>query len=88
MESYITYRIAAWQFVNWIIRQAEQSNQLLLDPSTRKIAKGIVINWLIEVTELAVDLDPIAIDQQESHRALCRLDHFSKLYQTHQNGRT
>lgn len=79
--SYIHYRITAWRFVNWMICQAEKANGLQLDQSTRKIAKGFVINWLIEITELPVDLNPSTIAQEESDKALARLNQFRQKYQ-------
>jgi hypothetical protein len=64
-----------------MICQAEKANGLQLDQSTRKIAKGFVINWLIEITELPVDLNPSTIAQEESDKALARLNQFRQKYQ-------
>jgi arabinogalactan endo-1,4-beta-galactosidase len=67
---YIHYRIIAWQTVNQIIDQAEQTTQSPLDEATRRVAKGVVINWLIEVSQLPVDLVPETVPIQDSLQAL------------------
>lgn len=67
---YIQYRIAAWRTVNQMIANAEQMTQTQLDEATRRVAKGVVINWLIEVTRLPVDLIPETVPIQDSLQAL------------------
>lgn len=81
-DSYIAYRIAAWKTVNWMIQQAEAANKIHLGQNTRRTAQGFVINWLIEVTELPVDLKPDTVDILESQHALHRLKQFKHRYET------
>lgn len=81
-HSYIIYRIAAWKTVNWMIQQSEKANRIFLDQTTRRIAQGFVINWLIEVTELPVDLKPSTVSILESQRALDKLRQFKHDYQS------
>ncbi|WP_430688401.1 hypothetical protein [Leptolyngbya sp. AN03gr2] len=81
-EDYIAYRIAAWKFVNWTIAQAEIAHQVWLDASTRRVAKGYVINWVIEITQLPVDLVPSTLSPQECHTALNRLQQLKALYRS------
>ncbi|MGG6265415.1 hypothetical protein ACQ4M3_24460 [Leptolyngbya sp. AN03gr2] len=67
---YIQYRISAWQAVNQMIADAEQTTQTQLDEAGRRVAKGVVINWLIEKTCLPVDLIPETVPMQDSLQAL------------------
>lgn len=80
--AYITYRIAAWRFVNWIIHHAEQTQEVCLDEPTRKTAQGYVINWVIEFTQLPVDLTPCTIPIQESGLAFSRLQKLEQIYRS------
>ncbi|WP_156427127.1 hypothetical protein [Leptolyngbya sp. NIES-2104] len=67
---YIQYRITAWQTVNRLIAHAEQTTQTQLDDASRRVAKGVVVNWLIEKTHLPVDLIPETVSMQDSFQAL------------------
>lgn len=67
---YIQYRIQAWRTVNQMIADAEQATQTHLDEATCRVAKGVVINWLIEMTHLPVDLIPDMVPIQDSLQAL------------------
>jgi len=80
MEAYIEYRITAWQTVRRMIENAEEATQAQLDDSTRRTAKGFVINRLIEVTHLPVDLVPETVSQQDSLNAIHRLLQFCQAY--------
>jgi hypothetical protein len=77
---YIQYRITAWQTVNQIIDYAEQTTQTQLDEATRRVAKGVVINWLIELTQLPVDLAPETVPIQDSLHALQAVSSFCQAY--------
>lgn len=79
---YIRYRITAWQTVNQMIADAERTTQTQLDNGTRRIAKGIMINWLIELTQLPVDLVPETVPMQESFKALQAVSQLCQSYFT------
>jgi hypothetical protein len=77
---YIHYRITAWRTVNRMIDQAEQTMQSPLDEATRRVAKGVVINWLIEVSQLPVDLAPETVPIQDSLQALQAVSALCRAY--------
>ncbi|GAP99672.1 hypothetical protein [Leptolyngbya sp. NIES-2104] len=79
---YIQYRITAWQTVNQMIADAEQTAQIQLDGATRRVAKAVVINWLIEQTQLPVDLIPETVPVQDSIQALQAISHLCHRYFT------
>lgn len=67
---YIQYRITTWQTVTQLIAHAEQMTQAQLDDTSRRVAKGVVVNWLIEKTHLPVDLIPETVPLEDSLQAL------------------